>query len=178
MAGAVIRNSRNEWFAVSSQRASKHGAFLDGELLQMHEIGMHLERAASIANTVGELRDELSTLRRVLNNSPYGIVLFDHEASVRWLNRTAENVLRSSDSLTITKHQTTCQKTCCVRENRCAHSWTRSIPAWTKEFRRAGASRIERLSGKRPYQLTISPIAKDSTWGNKNLRGDDLGRPR
>lgn len=164
MGGGIVRNESDTTYMFAVQRNAAQGIFRPEELNHIQRLMGHFDRARIIALQVRGLRQSMEALRGVMNKSPYGTFLVDESGLVCWCNSVAEKICQLSDGLTLRL------KRLVVNDVKVADAIYETVDGAIRTSKgQSGGSgdyfALRRPSGKRPYQLTVSPLSKRDSWG-------------
>jgi DNA-binding CsgD family transcriptional regulator len=164
MVGAAIRNEDHSHLLIGCQRNESSGPFLDLDAQRMRVVSGHIAQAAFINRELTGLRLREDSLRAILNKSPFGIILCDEYSSVTWNNVAAGDIFRLQDGLTVRRGRLRTNSAFIDQElDKILSGAIRTSTGHGFDF--GGFVSIGRPSGRRPYQLTVSPICTTGKWG-------------
>lgn len=157
MLGATVENRPERVSMVCFVRGRDRGDFGDGERALLRQLVPHLARSFEIRSRLNEERRLGQSLREAMNGVPYGIVIVDTQKSVLFVNRTGERVLEERDGLSLRQQAL------------CAYQFEQSL-ALDRALESAcdGAAedpelmRVDRLSGRLPYQVLVRRLPSES----------------
>lgn len=164
MGGGIVRNEANVTYMFAVQRNESQGMFREEELAHIRMLIAHFDKARAIGLKIGALQQTVRTLRQVLDQSDFGVFLVGEQAIVTWCNAPAERIIRDEDGLAIRLSRLSAMN--CQTSQAIDEALVSAIATSCNRGDGAGAYiAVERPSGKRAYQLTISPISKHDNWG-------------
>jgi DNA-binding CsgD family transcriptional regulator len=146
---------------VALHRRKKIGRFELSDIEQFGLLHRHLERALAIGFRLGTLGTLQKCTTAVLDSNPAAVLLLDENRRVLYLNRSAEELLVSSDGLrsssadglVASRKQDNDELQDLIRKALSHHT--------TPDPSVRGAMRVLRPSGKRPYAVLVAPVPRD-----------------
>lgn len=146
---------------VALHRTQKIGRYEARDIEQFELLHSHVERALAIAFRVGTLGALRLAAAEVLDRSAEATVMLDARGRVAYTNVAAQMLCAAGDGLRLTDQGVILGRK--VDTDR-LQSLIRKCLAWTSSrlTKAEAGMHASRPSGKRPYSILVSPLAKQS----------------
>lgn len=162
IAGLVVVNEQGVLSILSTMRSRAAGPFEDSDFALLRTLCPHLQRAWQLHRRLSAAEERVRIHAESLDLLDDGVVVLDGKGRIHSMNRSAQRILTDRDGLSdqggvLSASSSTANRTlsALVVEARRAASGT--------SFGSAGTIGIERPSGRRPYQVVVSPLRCDAS---------------
>ena len=149
---------------LSPLRDLRRREYGDAEVSVMRALVPHVMRAVSIEQRLGGVTLERAGMSEALDRLPTGVVMLDERGRVTVFNRAAAQLLQRGDGLSIDRDQQLCAAraadTAALRRaivGACA-TGAAAPHEGSGGFHAGSALLLARPSGRRPLQVTVSPL--------------------
>ena len=148
---------------LSPLRDSRKREYGGDEVALLRALVPHVMRAVTIEQRLGGLALERAGVAEALDRLPTGVVLLDERGRVSFANRTAEDVLRRRDGIAIDRERQLCASrpidgAALRRAVAGACATGSAVRHDGGGLDAGGALLVARPSGRRPLQVTVSPL--------------------
>lgn len=132
-------------------------AVTEAQLAQADRLVPHLARAIEIHGRLGDSEHSKIALHEVIDRIPIGVVIVDGRRQPVITNRMADRLATDGDGFAIDDDGPRCLNLATTKKLRqLIDSAVRPEPG--NEIRGGGFTALERMSGRRPYPVLITPI--------------------
>jgi DNA-binding CsgD family transcriptional regulator/PAS domain-containing protein len=160
--GGFIHKDKSVVSFVSSLRPQRAGPFSEENILLLHELMPHLQRALQIHRKINGLEAKANSYAKALDRLPIGLMVIDSKGRVLQLNHSAQDILNLNDGLTLS-----------------ANGLVAHRPQETNQLRALILGAISGLSGEgvgfggpmtlprpslqRPFQILVTPLRSSAS---------------
>lgn len=156
--GGIIENRPGRLAYISVLRGRSSENFSDQSRRTMGLLIPHLQKAYFIHRQFLELHTAKSSFEQVLDQSPYGVVVVAGSRRTLLVNRKADRILSAQDGISF-RHgriRLSNRDLQARLDNQLGHACNAELQAFSSK---GSQMRIDRPSGRLPYQLVVTPIS-------------------
>ncbi|HTO07091.1 MAG TPA: hypothetical protein VMR86_08530 [Myxococcota bacterium] len=151
----VVKSDGTKCDYLTVARSHQRGPFQPAEERLMRRLVPHMVRAREMHERLSPLITRGNAWPVLVDQLPYGIALVDSEGGVHACNAAAKAILSAADGFTVRRGRLEAAMHDATR--RLHHAILRASA--TSPVPSATVLALPRLSGRRPYQVLIAPIA-------------------
>lgn len=148
---------------LSALRPRRKTEFADQEVNLVKALVPHIQRAIRIHRHVVDLGSAAVASSEALDQLLVGVMVFNSAGALLSLNRTAASIISANDGIATAGHRISLAN---ARENDSLHELLNGAsPARRMLMPRSGKLAVTRPSGRRPFELTLTPIhSSGASW--------------
>jgi DNA-binding CsgD family transcriptional regulator len=147
---------------VTTFRSRHRGSFAADDLRLQRTLTPHLQRAAQVHNRLASAASRTCTFQEVLEHLSVGVALLDTRRRPLFANQAAKEIVAARDGFDLSPDGPTCSSPTDAVELRRVLQSALSACISTRSSG-GGALRLQRPSGRRPYEVLVSPLSGTSS---------------
>jgi DNA-binding CsgD family transcriptional regulator/PAS domain-containing protein len=155
----IVESGGDMLSGLSINRGEKHHAFNDDDAQLLHALMGPLQRALELHRRLGAAELFAADISSVLDRLPVGVLFLSASRCIQFLNRPAEEILRSKDGLTIEQGELRAASMTGTTRLRTVIRNAALISAGGL-IHGATAVALERPSGKQPLSVLAAPLPR------------------
>ncbi len=137
---------------------SRQRPYSEQDIRLLQQLFPHFKRALQTHHRLDQLTVEREALVETTDQLPRGLITFDRQGRLLWMNRAAETICDQADGLTIQRgHVTAAVAAETERLHRLIHQANQLADRATV-VRVDDAMLVSRPSGRRPYVVLVTPL--------------------